>query len=219
MLKNYKHVIWDWNGTLFNDVFLCHSILNRLLCRNKVSEVTFKRYREIFNFPVKDYYVKAGFDFTKTPFEILGKEFMDEYEVRKTEAAIFDEAIEVLKTIDDAGLTQSVLSAYPHDTLVEIVDFFGINKYFTDLTGLDNIYAASKVEQGKKWMQKSGFTKGEVVFVGDTIHDYEVAMEIDADSILIADGHQSEERLSGCGVPVFKDLVSFKNELISKLTQ
>ncbi|MEJ2616368.1 MAG: hypothetical protein P8Z35_15535 [Ignavibacteriaceae bacterium] len=78
-MRKYKHIIWDWNGTLFDDVELCHNIINGLLIRNEIEEISLQRYREIFDFPVKKYYKTAGLDFNKTSFEILGKQFMDEY--------------------------------------------------------------------------------------------------------------------------------------------
>ena len=214
-MKKYKHIIWDWNGTLFDDVELCHNIINGLLIRNEIEEISLQRYKEIFDFPVKKYYQNAGLDFNKTSFEILGKEFMDEYEKRKFESTVFNEVKDVLETVLLLGITQSVLSAYHHDSLVIITEHFGIKDYFIDLNGLDNIYAASKIDIGKKWIKKSGYKKGEVVLIGDTIHDFEVAEGIGADSILIASGHQTKERLSKCGVPVYDNLDSLKPELLT----
>ena len=97
MIKKYKHIIWDWNGTLFDDVELCHNIINRLLKRNEIEEISLQKYKEIFDFPVKKYYQKAGLDFKKTSFEVLGKEFMDEYEERKFESSIFNEVKNTLQ--------------------------------------------------------------------------------------------------------------------------
>ena len=222
-MKRYKHIIWDWNGTLFNDVELCHNIINGLLKRNGIKEISLLKYKEIFDFPVKEYYQKAGLDFNKTSFEILGKEFMDEYERRKFESSIFNEVKEVLQTVRSFGLTQSLLSAYHHKSLTEITIHFGIKDYFIGLNGLDNIYAASKIDIGKKWIKKLGYTKGEVVLIGDTVHDFEVAKEIGADCILISSGHQSIEVFGGfdlsvvkCGVPVFEDLNLLKIEILGK---
>ncbi len=214
-MKKYKHIIWDWNGTLFDDVELCHNIINGLLIRNEIEEISLQRYREIFDFPVKKYYKTAGLDFNKTSFEVLGKQFMDEYEERKFESSVFNEVRDVLESVRSLGLTQSLLSAYHHDSLVKITKHFGIENYFIGLNGLDNIYAASKIDIGKKWINNSGYKKGEVVLIGDTLHDFEVAEAIGADSILIASGHQSKERLLKCEVIVYDDLNSLKRELLN----
>lgn len=210
MSQKYKHLIWDWNGTLFNDVNLCNDIINNLLKKNGIKPLSLERYREIFTFPIKEYYTTAGFDFSKTSFEILGKEFMDEYEQRKTEAAIFNNAKEILEFVKNRGLTQSIVSAYVQNVLEEIVEYFDIRNYFIGLAGLDNIYAESKVEIGKRWIENLSYNEEDILFIGDTKHDFEVAQELGVDCVLINAGHQSQKRLEECGVKVFKDLEDIK---------
>jgi phosphoglycolate phosphatase len=202
ILSKYRHVIWDWNGTLFNDVQLCVSIVNNLLNSKGLPPLSQSEYKNIFTFPVKDYYSAAGFDFSKYSFEDLGKIWMDEYEERKVSADIFKGASEVLSHLKYRGIGQSILSAYKHDTLLSIVKYFELLHYFDNVCGLDNIYASSKVNLGKALMTKLQLHEHEVVFIGDTLHDLEVAESIGADCILIANGHQSKEALSKSNVIV-----------------
>ena len=59
-------VLWDWNGTLLDDVALCVDALNRLLrIYHYPQQYSLAQYREIFGFPIEDYYIRAGFDFSK----------------------------------------------------------------------------------------------------------------------------------------------------------
>lgn len=205
-MAKLKHIIWDWNGTLFNDVGLCLEIINGVLTRRNLNELSLEAYRKIFTFPVQDYYEKAGLDFSKYPFEVLGREWMDEYEIRKNSCTLHKGAAAALDKIHQKGIGQSILSAYSQHTLEEIVQYFGIKKYFSHMVGLDHIYATSKIENGRELIKKLGNGKGETLFIGDTIHDYEVAVEIGADCILIADGHQDKEKLLSCNVPVFDNI-------------
>ncbi len=46
-----------------------------------------------------------------------------------------------------------------------------------------------------------------MLLIGDTIHDHEVSVEIGCECILVADGHQSIERLSVSGRRVAKNLL------------
>lgn len=211
MLKEYKHIIWDWNGTLFDDTALCVDIINGVLKRRNLPPLSIQRYREIFTFPVKKYYAKAGLDFNKFSFAELGKEWMDEYEERKLECNLHKGAGEVLEFITANKKDQSILSAYSQHTLIEIVKHFKLEHFFSHVVGLDNIYAASKVDLGKKLMEKLGNGKGEVLLIGDTVHDHEVANEIGADCILIANGHQSKTTLSSCGVRILGSLFELIN--------
>jgi len=215
-MNKINHIIWDWNGTLFDDVELCLDIINGVLTRRDLNALSLAQYRQIFTFPVQNYYEKAGLDFNKYPFEVLGKEWMDEYEARKGSCGLHKGASEVLEKISHRGIGQSILSAYSQHTLEEIVMQFGIRKYFSHMVGLDHIYATSKIENGRKLMKKLGNGKGETLFIGDTVHDFEVAKEIGADCILIADGHQDKTLLKSYSVPVYDSLRNIPFDSILK---
>ena len=38
-VKTIKHMVWDWNGTLMNDVGLCLDITNQMLQRRGLAQV------------------------------------------------------------------------------------------------------------------------------------------------------------------------------------
>ena len=206
MLNKYKHIIWDWNGTLLDDVTLSVDIINGILTRRNLKILTLEEYKNIFTFPVREYYIKIGLDFTKYPFEELGIEWMNEYERRRSECNLHTEAERILNHISGLGIEQSILSAYPHKTLIEIVKHHNVDSFFTYLVGLDHIYASSKIELGKILIEKLDHSRGEILLIGDTVHDFEVANEIGADCILVAEGHQSKEKLLKCGTPVLDKL-------------
>lgn len=197
MINNYKHIIWDWNGTLLNDVDYCTRIINRILVDNSLPELSLEKYREIFTFPVQDYYEEAGLDFSKTSFEILGRDFIDEYESKKLTCSLHDNAVEVLSSIHKKGISQSVLSAYLHENLVAILDHYNLTQYFDNIIGLDNIYAGSKTHLGLSLVEQLNLPKEEILFLGDTLHDAEVAEAMGVNCILIANGHQVKDKLSG----------------------
>lgn len=204
--SKYKHIIWDWNGTLFNDVDFCRKIINKILITENLKPLSINEYRNIFTFPVKEYYRKAGLDFSKTPFEVLGKIFMDEYEVQKYSCDLFNGTIELLKLINEKGIEQSILSAYKQDNLLDILDNYSIKRYFKFIVGLDNIYAGGKAELGLKLMDMIGIDKSQILFIGDTLHDAEVASLMDVDSVLLSIGHQAKEKLINNGSIVLDNL-------------
>ena len=49
-------LIWDWNGTLLDDVALCNQCLNDLLAGHGYAQrYDAAAYKEIFGFPIQDY--------------------------------------------------------------------------------------------------------------------------------------------------------------------
>ena len=206
MIEKYKHIIWDWNGTLLNDVLLSVDIINKILTERNLKPLSEEKYKDIFTFPVKEYYQAAGIDLGKFSFEELGKEWINEYDIRRSEADLHKGVVEVLEFIRSKKIGQSILSAYSQDALEDVVNQFNLKKYFTYLVGLDHIYATSKIGLGKKLMKILNHESADVLLIGDTIHDFKVAREIGADCILVANGHQSSRRLLTCGVPVQNNL-------------
>ena len=74
-MKKYRHIAWDWNGTLMDDVWLSLHIINALLVRRGIATIDVERYREVFGFPLRDYCRRLGFDLERDPFEVLSDEF------------------------------------------------------------------------------------------------------------------------------------------------
>jgi phosphoglycolate phosphatase len=212
-LKNYNHIIWDWNGTLFDDVELCASIMNILLTKESLPTISVEKYKSIFTFPVIEYYKIAGHKFQKNSFEVIGKQFMDEYEIRKRDCKLYPGVTELLEMLQSEKINQYLLSAYEQNSLNNILDIYGIKNYFNYVVGLDNIYAGGKSHLAENLAMKirSNGAAGNILLIGDTIHDYEVAREINSDCILLSHGHQDEERLLKLGIPVVKNFEELKN--------
>jgi phosphoglycolate phosphatase len=210
-IKNYQHIIWDWNGTLFNDVELCAGIMNILLTQESLPNISIQKYKEIFTFPVIEYYKIAGHTFENKSFEVLGKQFMIEYELRKNNCALFPEVNDILGEIKSRNINQHLLSAYEQNSLNNILFHYGINEFFQNIIGLDHIYADGKLHLAHKLMAKiqSNGSTGNILLIGDTIHDYEVAKDINADCILFSHGHQDKERLMKLNVPVIDNFSEF----------
>lgn len=201
-----RHVVWDWNGTLLDDTALCIDIMNGLLAERGLPLLTKERYQELFDFPVVDYYRRLGFDFERDPFHIVGAEFIRRYEARRSEARLQPRARETLAELHAAGFTQSVLSAYKQDTLESLLEQFGVRCFFLDVVGSDNVYAHGKIDQGRLWMASQGLDPSEVLLVGDTRHDFEVARELGCRCLLVADGYHPRSKLEPLGAPVVDNL-------------
>jgi phosphoglycolate phosphatase len=214
MSFRFRHVIWDWNGTLFDDAWLCRGIINGLLRRRGLPELTAARYAEIFDFPVRDYYARAGFDFSKESFEALGAEFMADYERRRCECRLRPDAMDALRRLAESGLEQSVLSAYRHDTLETLLEHHGVRPFLTHVIGASNIYAAGKEEEARRLLAALDAEPDAVVLIGDTVHDFDVARSIGVHCRLLFSGHQSRQRLARCGPTVYDSLADLLPSLL-----
>lgn len=210
----YKYIIWDWNGTLFNDVQISIDTMNRMLEKKEYPQrIDMKLYKEIFSFPVMDYYKKVGFDFKKHSFDDLAQLFIDMYSQVQNSAELFDDTCDILEYFKRLGVRQSVISVCESERLFYQISHFNVNCYFDDVLGTNDNYAVSKVEIAEKWFNDNNISTEEAVFIGDTVHDFEVAQAVGCDCVLVADGHQSKDILKSTDAAVVDRLDDLKKYL------
>ncbi|MEZ4501452.1 MAG: HAD hydrolase-like protein [Dehalococcoidia bacterium] len=204
----YDHVIWDWNGTLLDDVVLAAGIVHQMLLRRGLGTLEVERHRQLFTHPVRDYYEAAGFNLERDAFEVLTTEFHEEYLRRWRECTLREHATEAIVALSSRGTSQSVLSAAEQRMLEDGTSHFGLTATMRTIAGLDDFHAVSKVERGRALLATLEVDPARVLLVGDTGHDHEVAAAIGVDVALIEDGHATSERLRATGAPVFASLVA-----------
>ena len=212
-MHRFKAIIWDYNGTLLNDVEIGVESINTMLQKRQLPLLTSESYREVFTFPVKDYYEKVGFNFQKEDWNSTAHEFIANYTQRLPNSDIFPEARVLLDIFKNQGKKQFILSAMEMKMLIESTKELAIQKFFTEISGIDNIYASSKIENGKNLFEKYQLKAEDVCLLGDTTHDYEVAQELGCHCYLIASGHQSFEKLKATGCP---NIIHSLNDILTE---
>lgn len=206
MIDKIDGIIWDWNGTLLNDTELCVQTMNKMLKKRGLPQLSVTEYKAVFSFPVKDYYQKIGFDFVTEPFEIPAREFIDLYNGKVSSCSLHKNSITVLNYFQSAGIRQYILSAMKQDALDLCLEQQQIGHFFEHVSGLDNHYAVSKMENGRQLISAFNLDAGKLLLIGDTVHDFEVAIELGCRCVLIANGHQSRQILESTGVSVIDEI-------------
>ncbi len=200
-----KYIIWDWNGTLLDDVDLCIDVMNGMLRRRGLSPLTPERYREIFTFPVENYYRAAGLDLESEPFTALAAEYISEFDRRVIDCGLRPGAIEALERLKGAGCAQLIVSASQRGALARQVESRGLTGYFKAVLGIGDILAVTKEGVAKEYLEKNGIKGEDAVFIGDTGHDWQVARAIGCRCVLMEGGHESRRRLERTGAVVASD--------------
>lgn len=208
----YSNVVWDFNGTLMDDVGISILTVNDMLEKRNMPLTDKKEYFEKIEMPIIRYYEKM-FDFNVTSLSELTREFQEGYDRYLDSASIAKGALELLKKLKENGVEQAIISSFPTEKIKKICEKQGIICYFSEILGADDIKAESKVERGKAYM--NSLPEGaRVVAIGDLLHDYEMAEAMGADCILWAGGHQSKKDLLSVGVPVAETMEEIEKMIL-----
>ena len=208
MARLPDYCIWDFNGTILDDVEVGIASVNHLLRERGLPTVESKEhYRRVFRFPIRSYYEGLGFDFDKEPYEVIAPLWVEQYMKRIPNAKMCAGVREALDGFASLGVKQVVLSATEREMLLGQLRSLGIEGYFEEILGLDNIHAASKTRLAVDW--RARHPNAHAVFLGDTDHDYETADAMGADCYLVTSGHQAKSYLKEIGVPLFENVTEF----------
>lgn len=194
-MNNIKHVIWDWNGTLVDDAWLFVELMNDELHKRNLTKINVNDYKNHFTFPVKKYYENLGFDFKVESFKKVGHDFINNFKQRNLEPDLYSNVSHILKWLKQKKITQSILSAQENSILNKTVPHYKIDHYFTSIAGIKNIYANNKTDIAVDERKKIHLNDYEILMIGDSSHDFEVAKLLNIKCILFANGHYSKKRL------------------------
>lgn len=198
-------VIWDFNGTLLDDVEVCFECANLLAAEYNLKKLeNIDEYRKIFGFPVIDYYRRLGFDFNKIPYEEPANKWVGFYIEREHLIPIREGIMDVVSELKMRGLHQTVISATEKEMLIGQMKRLNIVGFFDEIYGRDDIYAGGKPELAERWRRTHPNEKA--VFIGDSVHDYECAEIIGCPCVLLKGGHEPLDCFSGKNAAVSENV-------------
>lgn len=206
----YDRFIWDFNGTILDDVSACIESANELLARYGLEPMkTLEKYYSVFGFPIIDYYKRIGFDFDKVDYSVLAHEWVDIYLEKVKKAPLRDGVEDTVKKIKELGIKQTILSMTESEMLKRQVEMLGISDLFDEIIGKKDIYASEKLALAGACRENHKSEK--LLYIGDTTHDAESAKIIGADCVMLSGGHESYEVLRKNGNEIItnvRDLLS-----------
>ena len=210
-----RHVVWDWNGTLFDDHVAVVAAVNDALARLGLSPIDADAYRSHFTRPVERFYEQvAGRAISAEEWALLDQGYHDGYLARLERVALAADARDALAAAQAAGLSQSLLSMWRHHDLVRLVERLGLGRFFVRVDGLHRSDGGGKAEHLVKHLAALGLDPAAVVMVGDSLDDLAAARAVGAGCVLYDGGSHHREALEATGVPVVDTL----SEAVAALT-
>ncbi len=203
------HVVWDWNGTLFDDLHLVVEAVNTGLAGLGAGPIDLDQYRTHYTRPVKLFYDRLlGRHVGPEEWVNLDRVFHDAYLRLLDQARLTVDAAQALTLVRTSGHSQSLLSMFPHRELLPLVDHLGVSDFFARIDGLTGPPGDRKADYLERHLRGlKGVGPHEVVMIGDTPDDAEAALQAGARCVLYDGGSHHRYHLDQIGVPVAGSLV------------
>jgi phosphoglycolate phosphatase len=204
---SYSNVVFDWNGTLVDDVSLAVGSVNAVRAELGLPSVSLAEYRRHFRFPIRAFYQDLGFDFERTSFETLVEAYLGHFDPGVVKCDFCPGAFELVMQLKTHGVEVAVLSASHQKTLIETAERNELHGQIDHFFGLEDSAASGKLDRARdldRHMRRPDYAR--VLMIGDTDHDAEVASDRGWDFLAVATGHQDAARLHVTGAPVVQTL-------------
>ena len=167
--------------------------MNLMLEKRRLPPIDFETYRNVFTFPVIDYYRAVGIDPEKEDFAALSHEYHGHYREEAKSASLQEGALDLMRRFAELDYRQILLSAGEARGLERQVAEYGLTGFFEAVVGAVNNQAYGKVENAVAFF-KNRPAAGDVLLIGDTYHDYETAAALGRPCLLVKNGHQNLDR-------------------------
>lgn len=210
-MAKYTHIIWDWNGTLLNDISASLASVNDMLALRGKPPMDIDFYKECIGVPIIKFYEKA-FDMEKEDYSVIIKQYNEGYLRHLCDCSLSSGAVEMLELFKEQGIKQAIVSSSNNEQVCRNVKKYGIFDYFDAVLGASDFYAGSKIERAAAYIGNNKNSK--VLVIGDIEHDAEMASQLGADCVLLSSGHENRERLYGAKATVIDTLYELKSIVI-----
>ena len=207
-----RHIIWDWNGTLFDDLHIIVESVNASLAELAAPPISADGYRTHYTRPVRIFYDRLlGRPVGDEEWLGIDKTFHDFYRLSLPRADLALDAIDALELVGRRGWTQSILSMWYHDELVPFVTGRGLDHYMVQVDGNRGDAGETKHIHLERHLEVLGIDQvGSEGFlmVGDSLDDAQAADHAGIPCVLYDSGAHHRTELEAAGVPVVDSLLA-----------
>lgn len=207
-LVERAHVVWDWNGTLLDDLPIVIQAVNRSISSFGFGPIDADVYRDHYTRPVRHFYEGLfGRMVTDEEWLRLNTDFHDAYFALADDVGLAEGAVTAMDLLEEAGWSQSLLSMSPQHWLEAIVSRLGLTERLELVDGLSGESGGLKAAHLEEHLRVLDVSASRTVVIGDTPDDVAAARHVSARPVLFHGGSHHLDVLEAQGVPVAETLL------------
>jgi phosphoglycolate phosphatase-like HAD superfamily hydrolase len=204
-----RHVVWDWNGTLLDDLEVVVGSVNASLAMLRAAPIDAEGYRTHYTRPVDRFYARLlGRAVGADEWVAIDETFHRAYRAGLDRAHLAAGAVAAMDAVRAAGRSQSLLSMWWHEELVPHVTARGLAGYFVRVDGNRHAAGDTKEEHLRRHLAALGEADAaQVLVIGDALDDARAAAAVGTACVLYDGGSHHRGELDAAGVPVAESLL------------
>lgn len=193
---------FDWNGTIVADTEVTLRANNEVLKHFGFKPISLGQYRKHYDVPIRKYWISLGLD--PNFFDQHAKEqeriFLSKFEPEEKRVRTRTGAKQILEYLKRQQIECLIFSNHIIPHIEARLEGLGIKKYFSKVLARpqhnrDHQHKKFKDQFLRDYIKAKKLTMKEIVIVGDTVEEIEIAKNFGCHSVAITGGHNSTLRL------------------------
>lgn len=198
-----KLAVFDWNGTLFDDLDANLVGANKALALFGHDAITTEDYQTRFTFPILHFYVNCGIstDDYLARHEEAADAFLETYEDEALNCSLREGTIDLLEWLQSEGVHCMILSNHLRENVEIQLRRFGIEHLFDGIScnterDAAMISSLNKQDRLRAYIKDHDFDLSQSFIIGDSFEEPELARDFGMTGFNISGGCLSTERLA-----------------------
>ncbi|MDO6505398.1 HAD-IA family hydrolase [Colwellia sp. 4_MG-2023] len=188
-MKNYKLIIFDWDGTLMNSVDRIVSSMQSAADTVGLVTPTNNEVKDIIGLSLPVVFDRLFTDITAEQIEAMSVQYKYQYlEVNTTPSPLFNDAMELLVTLKQHNKLLAVATGKGRAGLASVLSLSNTTNLFHTTRCADEMPSKPDPTMLLSILSELGISSHEALMIGDTSYDLKMAKNAGIDSIGVSFG-------------------------------
>ncbi len=194
--KKYQLIVFDWDGTVMDSTAVIATSIQSA-CRDLGLPVpSDEAARHVIGMGLVQALQHAVPEAPEHMYEPLADRYRHYFLSQDQSIPLFAGAHETIEELHDAGYALAVATGKSRKGLERVLDSSGLRRYFHASRTADETFSKPHPAMLQELMDELGMKPEEVLMVGDTTHDLQMAINAGVDAVGVTHGAHPEEQLS-----------------------
>ena len=195
MAKRYELIVFDWDGTVMDSTAVIATSIQSA-CRDLGLPVpSDENARHVIGMGLAQALQHAVPDAPEHMYEPLADRYRHYFLAQDQSIPLFSGAQETIAELHEAGHALAVATGKSRKGLDRVMDSSGLRRYFLASRTADETFSKPHPAMLLELMEELGMQPEQVLMVGDTTHDLQMAINAGVDAVGVTHGAHPEDQL------------------------